>query len=189
MTGERQPGARPPAPGPLALVQAFINSHYDLEVDHGADLFGTPAALRAWLHGHGLPAPARLTERDRRRAVELREGLRALAASPGDAAAIRRVNRAAAGAAVELRFAADGPTWVPVGGGALDRGLGIVLAQAAEAIATGTWARLKVCPGEDCGWVFYDSSRNRSGRWCSMAVCGGRAKARAHYQRRRGAGG
>jgi predicted RNA-binding Zn ribbon-like protein len=49
----------------------------------------------------------------------------------------------------------------------------------------GTWDRLKACPGHDCGWAFYDHSRNQTGRWCSMSVCGGRAKARAHYHRRR----
>ncbi len=36
-----QPGGRRPAPSELALVQAFINSHYDLEVNHGAELFAT----------------------------------------------------------------------------------------------------------------------------------------------------
>ena len=52
-------------------------------------------------------------------------------------------------------------------------------------VRDGSWARLKVCPGVDCGWVFYDHSRNNSSRWCSMAVCGGRTKARSHYRRRR----
>jgi predicted RNA-binding Zn ribbon-like protein len=61
--------------------------------------------------------------------------------------------------------------------------LGVLLAITAVAMADGTWSRLKVCPGEHCGWAFYDGSRNRSGRWCSMAVCGGRSKARAHYRR------
>jgi predicted RNA-binding Zn ribbon-like protein len=56
---------------------------------------------------------------------------------------------------------------------------------AATAIADGSWRRLKVCPGEDCGWAFYEHSRNRTGRWCSMAVCGGHAKARSHYRRLR----
>jgi predicted RNA-binding Zn ribbon-like protein len=63
--------------------------------------------------------------------------------------------------------------------------LGVVLAITARAMVDGSWSRLKVCPGEDCGWAFYDHSRNQTGRWCSMSVCGGRAKARAHYRRRR----
>ena len=56
------------------------------------------------------------------------------------------------------------------------------------AISDGSWSRLKVCPGDDCGWAFYDESRNRAGRWCSMSVCGGREKARAHYRRQRAQG-
>jgi predicted RNA-binding Zn ribbon-like protein len=38
------------------------------------------------------------------------------------------------------------------------------------------------CPGEGCGWLFADPRGRR--RWCSMAVCGNRAKARRHAERR-----
>ena len=65
--------------------------------------------------------------------------------------------------------------------GALATLAGIV----AEAAAAGTWPRLKACPAEACGWVFYDRSRNRSGRWCDSTVCGNRAKTRAYRRRRR----
>ena len=47
-------------------------------------------------------------------------------------------------------------------------------------------AFLKACREETCGWVFYDGSRNRSSSWCSMQVCGGRAKA-SSYRRRQAA--
>ena len=44
--------------------------------------------------------------------------------------------------------------------------------------------RIKRCPGSgDCGWLFLDTSKNRSRRWCSMAGCGNRAKARRHARR------
>ncbi|WP_221891064.1 CGNR zinc finger domain-containing protein [Microbispora sp. KK1-11] len=46
----------------------------------------------------------------------------------------------------------------------------------AAALADGTWARLKVCVNDDCQWAFYDNSRSRTGRWCSMRLCGNRAK-------------
>jgi predicted RNA-binding Zn ribbon-like protein len=49
----------------------------------------------------------------------------------------------------------------------------------------GTWDRMKACRADDCEWAFYDSSRNRSGTWCSMEVCGNRAKARAFRARHR----
>ncbi len=192
-----QPGGRPPAPGDLALVQAFVNTHYDLEMEHGAELLATPEGLGRWLAGRGLIGveTARLTARDLDRSLAVREGLRTLArvnSGPGPDAAVRRgaalatLNEAAAGAAVELCFAADGPQFVRSRRGGLDAALGVVLATATRAMLDGSWERLKVCPGDDCGWAFYDHSRNRSGRWCSMSVCGGRAKARAHYLRRRG---
>lgn len=43
--------------------------------------------------------------------------------------------------------------------------------------------RVKQCEGDPCGWLFFDTSRNRSRRWCSMADCGNRAKARRFYQK------
>ena len=43
--------------------------------------------------------------------------------------------------------------------------------------------RVKQCEGDLCGWLFYDTSRNRSRRWCSMADCGNRAKVRRFYQK------
>jgi predicted RNA-binding Zn ribbon-like protein len=192
-----QPGNRPPAPGDLALVQAFINSHYDLEFSHGADLFVTPRALGEWLARRGLMASApgreRLSAGDLTKAVTVREGLRSLARGNGGAGAsaakdeaLAALDRAARGVALEVRFAPDGPRLVPAAEAGPDRALGIVLAVTVRAVLDGNWARLKVCPGQDCGWAFYDHSRNQSGHWCSMAVCGGRAKARAHYRRRRG---
>lgn len=180
-----QPGSRDPAPGELALVQSFINSHYDLEFEHGADLIATPAALWRWLERRRLTESSTFTRLDVDRAVAVREGLRALARGNGQTADL---NEAARGATVEVRFADGGPRFVPGEGGTLDRALAIVLSIAASAMIDGTWARLKICPGDDCGWAFYDHSRNQSGRWCSMSVCGGRAKARAHYRRRRGEG-
>jgi predicted RNA-binding Zn ribbon-like protein len=193
-TASVQPGGRPPAPGELALVQAFVNSHFDLEDDWGADLFATPERLAAWLSGHGLlRARTAVRPREQTRAVAVREGLRHLAAANNGVPApasrstgpvtLDELNTAAGGAAVEVRLRADGPTFVPTGAG-LDRALGVLLAITASAMIDGAWRRLKVCPGDHCGWAFYDHSRNQTGRWCSMSVCGGRAKARTHYHRR-----
>jgi predicted RNA-binding Zn ribbon-like protein len=186
-----QPGGRPPAPGQMAVVQAFINSFFDLEVDRGADLFATPERLAEWLAVRGLVPPGtELRAADQTRALTVREGLRGLAAANNDAtdavpaASLTDLNRAASGAHVEVRLDADGPRFTPTGAG-LDRALGVLLAITATAMLDGTWQRLKACPGHECGWAFYDHSRNQTSRWCSMAVCGGRAKARAHYHRRR----
>jgi predicted RNA-binding Zn ribbon-like protein len=189
--GALQPGGRPPAPGSLALVQAYINSFFDLEGEWGADRFATPDRLASWLAERELlPAGTTLRARDRIRAIAVREGLRGLAAGNNDASAdaaaasLADVNSAAAGASVEVLLEADGPRFAATGTG-LDRALGVVLAITGTAMLDGTWRRLKTCPGHDCGWAFYDHSRNQTGRWCSMSVCGGREKARAHYRRRR----
>jgi predicted RNA-binding Zn ribbon-like protein len=204
MAGERaargpapsvQPGGRDPAPGELAVVQAFINTHYDLEVDHGAEILGTPEALAAWLAARGLAAtPVDAGATDLRRALAAREALRALARSNGagpagagpvvDRDSVRRLDRAARGAPVEIGFGTGGPYFIS-GGAGVSGALGVLMAITARAMIDGSWTRLKVCPGDHCGWAFYDHSRNQAGRWCSMSVCGGRAKARAHYRRRR----
>jgi predicted RNA-binding Zn ribbon-like protein len=47
----------------------------------------------------------------------------------------------------------------------------------------GSWRRMKICPADDCRWVYYDASRNSSRRWCSMKVCGNRNKTRSYRQR------
>jgi predicted RNA-binding Zn ribbon-like protein len=198
MTGEKrapsaapaQPGGRAPAPGQLALVQAFINSHYSLEHDHGADLWSSPRALQKWLIARGLvSADARIGTAELHRALVAREALRALATRDRPADSRREhldgLNSACEGAAVELRFDAGGPRFVRGSGGTFADALGLILGLTAAAMIGGGWARMKVCPGAHCGWAFYDASRNQTGRWCSMSVCGGRAKAQAHYRRRR----
>jgi predicted RNA-binding Zn ribbon-like protein len=83
------------------------------------------------------------------------------------------------GAQARLRFGPGGPRHEA--GDPID----LTLAVVAEAMADGTWSRLKACPGPHCGWTFYDSSRNRSSQWCSMAICGNRVKGHAFRERRR----
>ena len=53
-----------------------------------------------------------------------------------------------------------------------------VLTAVAEAMADGSWSRLKACRSDTCQFAFIDTARNRSRTWCDMAVCGNRAKAR-----------
>lgn len=58
------------------------------------------------------------------------------------------------------------------------------VAASASAVLTSADAdRLKQCPGDSCGWVFLDESRNRSRRWCDSRECGNRERVRAHYRR------
>lgn len=67
----------------------------------------------------------------------------------------------------------------------LERVLWPIVWSAADLLVEGTADRIKECAGEKCGWLFFDASRNRSRRWCSMRDCGNRAKVRRHYHRTR----
>jgi predicted RNA-binding Zn ribbon-like protein len=79
-----------------------------------------------------------------------------------------------------------GYTWVwDEGGRALDSMLWPVARSAADLLTSGELATVRQCAGHACGWLFLDTSRNRTRRWCDMRVCGNRAKARRHHQRLR----
>jgi predicted RNA-binding Zn ribbon-like protein len=86
-----------------------------------------------------------------------------------------------------LAPAAGGYGWAwEAGDRSLDQPLWAVARSAVELLTTGEPARVKECPGaNDCGWLFYDTSKNSSRRWCSMEGCGSRVKMRLHYARTR----
>jgi predicted RNA-binding Zn ribbon-like protein len=110
-----------------------------------------------------------------------------LAANNGeewDADAVARLNGAAARPGVVIQFGPDGPV-CEASERNFDGALGVLLGIVARAQLDGSWARFKACPGDDCGWAFYDYSRNQASAWCSMAVCGSRSKARAYRERHR----
>jgi predicted RNA-binding Zn ribbon-like protein len=197
MTGENadtrapQPGGRKPAPGALAIVQAFTNTHYDLAGEHAGEVLLDAEALREWLAGRGLlDAGACLGDDDLERALAVREGLRALALANNDqhldARRLDAMRRASAHATSEVRIEPAGPQLIVAPDAGIDVAIGALLAITARAMIDGSWPRVKACPGRRCGWVFYDHSRNQSARWCSMKVCGDREKARAYYQRQVG---
>jgi predicted RNA-binding Zn ribbon-like protein len=185
---ERQPGDRAVAPGELRLVQSFTNSRWDL--DHQLqDRFSDSASLARWLVARELLDPSvQLGDSDLDLSLDVREGLRALMfvnnGAPPDWPAIERLNRAliVPGLAVVL------DPYEPPDFRSRRRDLGAVVALLSTIVAAaqldGRWSRMKACHGEHCGWVFYDHSRNQSGSWCAMSVCGSRAKAR-DYRRRR----
>jgi predicted RNA-binding Zn ribbon-like protein len=183
-----QSGGRRPAPGRLALVQAFANSFYELEEHTGADLFATREGLADWLAARGLDVGV-VTAADHRRTLAVREGLRSLLrehnGEPRDPAALAALREASVGLPVAIGVDEAGATEPIVVGPGIDAVLGLIVAIVHEARVAGTWDRLKACPGRHCGWAFYDQSVNRTSTWCSMRVCGGREKARAYRQRLR----
>ena len=183
-----QPGGREPAPGELALVQAFLNTHYDL-ASGGGEMLVSPEVLRAWLSERCLLASGRpVGGRGLDRVLAVREGIRALAFANNEqdlnAGAVDAMREASRGATTEIRVGPDGAQFVLARAGNVDAAIGALLAIVARAMIDGSWQRLKACPGRHCGWAFYDRSRNQSARWCAMKVCGDREKARAYYERR-----
>ena len=181
------------APGELAIVQAFVNT---LDIEEQTEELASAAGLQRWLSAAGLPAGP-VTRADLAAAIELREALRGVlrghvrpasghTAGPdaaGLAEAAARLDDIAARLPAGLAAQPDGQVRVTAPGTGASAALTRLLLIAAQAALTGTWDRLKVCSADDCQWAFYDRSPTRSGCWCSMQVCGSRAKARAYRSR------
>ena len=61
--------------------------------------------------------------------------------------------------------------------------MGRLVASLYAAMQTEEWERLKLCNSDTCRWAFFDRSKNHSSRWCTMASCGNREKARRFRQK------
>ena len=177
----------PSANDELDLLVEFVNT---TDLENERDGIGTPALLAAWLREHGALAPGSVVSAaTHARALDLREGLRALGRqNNGETAEPERL-RALEAATAELPLVASLGTesaWQlqPVAAGG-DAFLASIVATVLRAMAGGSWSRVKGCQNDTCGWLFVDGSRNRSRTWCSMAVCGSRIKARAYRARQR----
>lgn len=172
-------------PETLRVVEEFLNSR---DVEAGQEELADPGTLAAWCAERDLLAGGTpLTDADLRAAREVREALRSLILANGgeplERAAVDRLNRAADAAPVVVGFGDDGTSRLRPEAAGIDAALARILGAVYTAMADGTWTRLKACRKHSCRWVFYDHSRNRSRSWCSMAVCGNRAKA-AEYRKR-----
>jgi predicted RNA-binding Zn ribbon-like protein len=165
-----------PAPGRLALVQRFVNT---VDHEHGREVLHSTAKLHTLLVELELiDRRTRVTEAELARALALREDLRSLALGNNNVPVDTALE-----AELVVRIDGSGNALAPVArdvDGALADLVGIVY----TAMADGTWARLKACRRDVCGWLFYDRSRNRSAVWCQMAVCGNRTKTKAYRARR-----
>jgi predicted RNA-binding Zn ribbon-like protein len=139
------------------------------------DLADADAGLR-WLTAHGQPA----SEEEWHALLEVRTVLQdAVREGRPPASAARFVD----GVASRASFVDGGVTWtleVPEGRSAAARA---VLSW--DALAKSHPGRLRPCENPECRLFLIDHSKPNSARWCSMAVCGNRMKARRHYQRTR----
>ena len=130
---------------------------------------------------------ATLDDADLARAHELREALREALLTNNDEplprTTVKRLNEALAGVTLGVQVNDDCTIDLQPAGAGLDPALARIASIIREAMLSGEWSRLKVCPAHDCLWAFYDRSRNRSRTWCSMEECGNRAKVKSFRER------
>lgn len=199
-------GTEHPRPVEVVRLEAFCNTidrhtygaHAE-KPDHRRDLLSTPEDLAQWLASIGLlrradgDVTAVVDARDLHDARALRDGLRAWLQArqelSHDGGALRHAQQVLdrLHLRVGLESAEDATGHVTLD--AVDEGVAGAFARLAAdlatAQATGTLQRLKICSASDCRFVFYDHSRSRTSRWCSMETCGNRVKTRRYRQRHR----
>jgi predicted RNA-binding Zn ribbon-like protein len=180
----RQPGDRTPAPPELSLAQDLANT---VDIEMGHDELTGPEALMRFAGDHGMTMDA--TAADLARILAFRETLRdvcrAHAGFDASPQAVRRFNDETARALLSVVVSADGSARITPAAGlaGADLLLGQISVGVATACATGTWQRLKACAADGCRWVYFDRSPGGRGRWCTMGICGSRAKVRSYRQR------
>ncbi len=176
---------RETATGVVGLVQAFVNT---VDMQDGPEELSDPNTLGAWLVAHELMESGQtVTEADLKHAIAVREAIRGvIGANSGGRVYpldIATLNEAAAASRLRARFGAGGKARLEPEAGGVAGAMGRMVAALFAAMANEDWSRLKLCGSETCRWAFYDRSRNHSSRWCTMASCGNRQKARRFRQR------
>jgi len=174
----------------------MVTCDCDLILDFGNTLdlrpydeaLDTPAALGGWLAERGLLEPgSRVTQADLDETKRVREALRDLLAAQNELdvdipRAGGELDDAICRAKLALRFV-DCEMRLTPGVSGVRGAVGRILAEVSEAMADGTWGRMKACRADDCRWAFLDTAKNRSRAWCSMRSCGNRAKVQAYRER------
>jgi predicted RNA-binding Zn ribbon-like protein len=153
-----------------------------------AGIIASDEASRLVAGARRRPAAAR---RAHQGAIVLRETLYTIfgAVARGQACSprsMRRFNEQLAHALRKRQIMTEGSgfAWRWTRDHSLDRVLSPVIWSAAELLTRGPLPRVHECPGDDnCGWLFLDTTKSGSRRWCDMRTCGNRAKARRYYRR------
>jgi predicted RNA-binding Zn ribbon-like protein len=179
---------REKADGELGLIQAFVNT---LDLMPRSEELKNPNTLKSWLVANGLlGASEAVDEADLKHAIAVREAMRGLIGGnsglrvyPVDLATL---NQAAVESRLRMRFGPGGrPRLEPEASGAVGA-IGRLVTTLFSAMQDEDWERLKLCDSDPCRWAFYDRSKNQSSRWCKMASCGNREKAKRFRQSHKG---
>ncbi len=178
MTPGQVPDPRPLLGEPLALD--LLNTQW-LTTGTPVDLLATQAGTEAWLAARRTAATA--APGTRQALVQARQAIRDVLCGQGGAAARDRLNTVLGHGRLRLSLGpdmspqqaleVDDPAWRPAVMAAAN-----LLELLAEAPG-----RIRRCQHPACVLWFYDTTRNGTRRWCSMAGCGNRAKAQRHYNR------
>jgi hypothetical protein len=157
------PAGRKPAPGPLGLVQAFVNT-VSLRAG-GPDLLGDRPAAVGWFRGAGiLPTdPVVVTTSEHAGLLRLRESLRAVlvarAEGRRDQEAAAKLTRGFADGRLVLTVdEAAGAHWATAARAPYPSMVAGIAIAIAESATSGTWPHLRACTAQNCGWAFYDES-------------------------------
>jgi predicted RNA-binding Zn ribbon-like protein len=160
-------------------AETVIDETFERPEDVAVWAARTLAAAR-WPVPEELPARLRVC-----RQVVRRLFLACADGAPPPEDAVAALNRLLDGAAPRLAAAGARLVCAPPDDPAGDWLIGTLARSALELLLSEDRHALRVCPGERCGWMFLDRTRGRTRRWCRMETCGNRAKAKAHYRRRR----
>ncbi|MFD7611963.1 CGNR zinc finger domain-containing protein [Streptomyces sp. NPDC059828] len=175
------PDPRPLTGEPVSLD--LLNTRWTQEGEL-RDLLVSVEGLRVWLAAHGLDGRFRADHVTLERTIEAREALGGLIDGAGGAAAVARVDGVLEHGRVRVRLTAEGPgEEVEFGDPAWGPGW-VAVRDYLELLRTAP-DRIRACAHEACVLHFFDTSRNGTRRWCSMTLCGNRAKASRHYARSR----
>lgn len=168
-----------PAPADAALVRDFVNS---VDWQDDVEAWQAPADLEEWFAAKAGVSVRGLSEADLALAVRMREGLRSVLLSHAGhdplPAVLGDFELALGEIPMRMRVESTGEIVLAPAEPRTAAGLGIILAAIDRLRAEGTWDRLKACSRDSCRWAYWDVSSNRSGRWCSMDICGNYIKMR-----------
>jgi hypothetical protein len=178
------------ADGGLALVQDLMNTipagrprQTDMLQDVGTAQGWVDAALADWSEATGRPAPVvALDERGLDELQALRADLRGVVGGSGDP-----TSPELRAASIGVSLGADGTAELHPRGQGWRVLVGLLLIEVLEAQRADTWRRLKTCRNDRCAVAFYDRSRNNSGTWHNVRICGNAVNLRASRARRRAA--
>jgi len=93
------------------------------------------------------------------------------------------IREQANGRGPEIAFSNNALRWKPVRAHASEQLCAVLAGEALSLFCSPKAARIGMCEGGQCGWLFLDQSRGKRRRWCDMNDCGSRAKARRYYEK------